>query len=273
VFSVLRTFSQGLGETRRITLWLSVSDLTCQWPWRSTQRLLLRQRQLGRPGKISSCFQTSLLIRSQNLLRRNPRLRTVLAQSLHGHHLQDWLISVSPDNRRTYRTVIAAKGSVVSGPGLAASIKRATVARRNLSASALVNRSFPPPHRAAPPDTRIAVLCPSAIGKMAAVSDELPPSVARQPVYSVSIRLLVYIVKVSGKITRSALPLFVPLHSTCDIGRLPYHIFPNSHSNHPMMSQIEKKIQTARAALAESPPDRFESACLSGKYKTYGMKS
>jgi hypothetical protein len=107
---------------------------------------------------------------------------------------------------------------------------------------------------------------------MAAVSDELPPSVARQPVYSVSISLLVYIFKVSGKITRPALPLLVPLHSTCDIGRLPYHISLNSYSNHPMMSQIEK-IQTARAALAESPPDRFESACLSGTYKTYGLKS
>jgi hypothetical protein len=252
---------------------VAVSFGCLTWRWRSTQRLLLRPRQLGTPGIISSCFQTSLLILSQNLLRRNPRLRTVLAQSVHGHPLQDWLISVSPDNRGTYHTVIAVNGSLVSGPGLAASRRRAIVARPNISASAPVNRSFVPPHRRAPPDTPITVLSPSAIEKMAAVSDELPPSVARQPVYGASIRLLVYIVIVSGKITRPAHPLFVPLHSTCDICRLPYHIFPNSYSNHPMMSQIEKKIQTARAALAESPPDRFESACLSGTYKTYGLKS
>jgi hypothetical protein len=143
---------QGLGETRRLTLWLSVSDVLPGPGGVHTQRLLLRPRQLGTPGKISSYFQTSLLILSQNLLRRNPRLRTVLAQSVHGHHLQDWIISVSPDNRGTYRTVITASGSVVSGPGLAASRRRAIVARRNLSASALVNRSFVPPHRAAPPD-------------------------------------------------------------------------------------------------------------------------
>jgi hypothetical protein len=112
--------------------------------------------------KRASCFEARICF------AETPQLRTVLAQSVHGHYLQDWLTSVSPDNGWTYRTVIAVNGSVVSGPGLAASRRRAIVARPNLSVSALVNRSFDPPHRAAPPDTPITVLCPSAIGKTAA---------------------------------------------------------------------------------------------------------
>jgi hypothetical protein len=54
------------------------------------------------------------------------------------------------------------------------------------------------------------------------VSDELAPSVARQPVYSASIRLLVYIIIVSGKMARPALPLLVPLRSTCGIALIIY---------------------------------------------------
>jgi hypothetical protein len=76
----------------------------------------------------------------------------------------------------------------------------------------------------------------------------------------------VYIIIVSGKIARPALPLFVPLHSTCGICRPPYHIFPNSYYSVPRMSQIEKKVETVDAALEESPPDRFESVYLSATY-------
>jgi hypothetical protein len=90
--------------------------------------------------------------------------------------------------------------------------------------------------------------------------------VARQPVYSAIATALVYIMIVSGKIARPALPLFVPLHLTCGICRLPYHIFPNSYSSLPRMSQIEKKVQNFYTALEESPPDRFESIYLSATY-------
>jgi hypothetical protein len=162
--------------------------------------------------------------------------------------------------------VIAVNGSLVSGPGFAASRRRAIVARPNLSASALVNHSFVHrirDHYAAP---QVQHCHPSPIGKTT-VADVLEPSIARRPVYSASIRLLVYIVVVSGKIARPAFPLFVPLHSTCGICRLPYHISTNSYSSLPRMLQIEETVQTSHAALEESPPDRFKSIYLSATYQ------
>jgi hypothetical protein len=97
--------------------------------------------------------------------------------------------------------------------------------------------------------------------------------VARQPVYGAIATALVYIIVVSGKIARPALPLFALLHCTCGICRLPHHIFPNSYSSLPKMSQIEKNVQTFDAALEESPPDRFESVYLSAIYETHGLRS
>jgi hypothetical protein len=75
---------------------------------KEAQGLILRcsNDNWGLPGKISPRLQMSLLIQSQDLHRKSLRLRTVLAQFVHGRHLQDWLISVSPDNRCTYRYVI-----------------------------------------------------------------------------------------------------------------------------------------------------------------------
>jgi hypothetical protein len=83
----------------------------------------------------------------------------------------------------------------------------------------------------------------------------------------------VYIIIVSAKIARPALPLFVPLHSTCGIYRPPFHISPNSYYSLLRMSQIEKKVEIVDAALEESPPDRFESVYLSATYQTHGLKS
>jgi hypothetical protein len=101
----------------------------------------------------------------------------------------------------------------------------------------------------------------------------LAPSVARQPVYSAIATALVYIIVVSGEIARPALALFVPLHSTCGICLLPFHISPNSYSSLPRMSQIEQRVQTSHAALEESPPNRFESVYLSATYQAHGLKS
>jgi hypothetical protein len=77
---------------------------------------------------------------------------------------------------------------------------------------------------------------------------------------------LVYIIIVSGKIARPALPLFVPLHYTCGICRLPCHISPNSYSSLPRMSQIVNKVQTSRGALEESPPTRFGLVYIAATY-------
>jgi hypothetical protein len=221
-------------------------------------------------GKISSCLQTSFLYQSQNLHCKSPRLRTVLAQFVHGRPLQDRLISVSPDNCWTYRDVITVAVSLVLE--VAASKRRAIDAWPNLSASALVNNSFVHRIREHYPTPPLQHCRPSPIGKTA-VSDGLAPSAARQPVCSASATVLGYIIIVSGKIARPALPLFIPLHSTCRICRLPYHISPKSHSSLPRMSQIEKNVQTSRAALEESPPDRFESVYLFATYQTHGLKS
>jgi hypothetical protein len=179
-------------------------------------------------------------------------------------------------------------------PAVAASERRAIVARPDLC-------ELRPPHTVALPDT--ATRAPSTgahrwpIGKTA-VSDHLSlcscfidhhwpptcgqctvnrkvygsnlrlaPSVARQPVCSAIksaiATLLVYIMIVSGKFARPALPRLVPLHCTCEICRLPYHIFLNSYSSLPSTSQIEKKVQPSHAAPEESSPDRFESVHLS----------
>jgi hypothetical protein len=237
----------------------------------------------------------SLLIQSQDLHCKSPPLRIVLAQSVHGHHLQDRLISVSPDNRWTYRNVITVASSLVLG--VAASKRRAIVARPNVSASALVNHSFVHRIREHYPTPQLQHRRPAPIGKTA-VSDglslcscfitghrravnvnskvncsRLAPSVARQPVYSAIATVLVYIIIVNSKIARPALPPFVPLHSPCGICRLPYHISPNSYSSLPSMSYIEQKVQTSHAALEESPPDRFESVNLSATYQTHDLES
>jgi hypothetical protein len=82
-------------------------------------RLVLRQRQLG------TAWEDVTLS-----LDAPPALRTVLDQAVHGHHLQDWLISVSPHNHWTYRNVITVTGSLVLG--VAASKRCAIVARPNL---------------------------------------------------------------------------------------------------------------------------------------------
>jgi hypothetical protein len=87
--------------------------------------------------------------------------------------------------------------------------------------------------------------------------------VAWQAVYSAIATVLMYIMIVSGKIARLALPPFVPLHSTCGICRLPFYISPNSYFNLLRMSQIEMIIETFHAAPEESPPDRFEEVYLS----------
>jgi hypothetical protein len=87
--------------------------------------------------------------------------------------------------------------------------------------------------------------------------------VARQPVYNAIATALVYIIAVSGKIARPALPPFVPLHCTYGIRRLPYHSPPNSYSSLHRMSQTEKKVQPSHAAPEESPPDRFDEVYLS----------
>jgi hypothetical protein len=97
--------------------------------------------------------------------------------------------------------------------------------------------------------------------------------VARQPVYSVIATALVYIIIDSGEMVRPALPLFVSLHCTCGICRLPYRLSPNSYSSLPRMSQIEKKVQDIDAALEDSPPDRFESVYLTATYQTHGLNS
>jgi hypothetical protein len=94
------------------------------------------------------------------------------------------------------------------------------------------------------------------------VSDGIAPSIARQLVYNVSVTVLVYIIIVSGKIARPALPPFV--HCTPRaVSAAPLSHLPNSHSSLSRMSQIEKKVQDLHAALEESPPDRFESVYLS----------
>jgi hypothetical protein len=36
---------------------------------------------------------------------------------------------------------------------------------------------------------------------------------------------------------------------------------------------MESKVKTSRAALEESPPDRFESVYLPATYQTHGLKS
>jgi hypothetical protein len=205
-------------------------------------------RSRGSPG-----LQKSLLIQSHDLHCKSPRLRTVLAQF---HHLEDRLISVSPKNRWTCHNVITVTGSLVSG--VAASKRRAIVARLNLSASALVNHSFVHRIREHYPTPPLQHRRLSPIGKTA-VSDGLASSLARKPVYSASATLLVYIIIVSSKIARPTLPLFILLHCTCGICRLPYHISPDSYSSPPRMAQIENKVHTSRAAFEESPPDRFES--------------
>jgi hypothetical protein len=97
--------------------------------------------------------------------------------------------------------------------------------------------------------------------------------VARQPVNSASVTLLVHIIRVSGKIARLTLLLFVPLHSTCAISRLPYYISPNSYSSLPSVSQMEKKVQNFQAAPEESTPDRFKSVSFSATYQTHDLTS
>jgi hypothetical protein len=158
--------------------------------------------------------------------------------------------------------------------GVAAAKRRAIVivARPSVSDGALVNHSFVHRIREHDPTPRLQHCRPSPIGKTA-VSDGLAPSVARQPVYSTSVTVLVYIIMVSGKIARPAFPLFVPLHSTCGICRLPYHISLNRYSSLPRMPQIEEKLPTSRTALEESPPDRFESVYVSATYQAHGLKS
>jgi hypothetical protein len=156
--------------------------------------------------KISPCLRTSLLIQSQKLHCKSLRLRTVLAQFVHGHHLQDRLISVSPYKCWTYCDVITVAVSLVLG--VAASKRRAINARPSLSASALVNHSFVHRIREHYPTPQLRHRRPAPIGKTA-VADGLAPSLARQAVYSASATVLVYIIIVSGKlIARPALPLF-----------------------------------------------------------------
>jgi hypothetical protein len=120
--------------------------------------------------------------------RKSPRLRTVFAQFFNGHHLQDRLISVtlSPDNPWTYRNVITAADSLVLR--VAASERSAIVAPPNLSASVLVNHNLVHRIRKHP---RLQHCHPSPIGQTA-ISDRLAPSIGRQPVYSVSVTVLVF---------------------------------------------------------------------------------
>jgi hypothetical protein len=60
----------------------------------------------GLHEKMSSRLQTSLLIHTQNLHCKSPRLRTVLAQFAHGRHVQDRLTSVLLENCWMYCDVI-----------------------------------------------------------------------------------------------------------------------------------------------------------------------
>jgi hypothetical protein len=85
---------------------------------------------------------------------------------------------------------------------------------------------------------------PSPIAKTA-VADGLEQSVARQPVHSASVTLLVYIIIVSGKIARQAFPLFVPLHSTCGICRLPWPITspPTAIPAYPRCSRSRRRVR------------------------------
>jgi hypothetical protein len=144
-------------------------------------------------------------------------------------------------------------------------------ARTSLSASALVNHSIVHRIREHYPTTQLQHCRRAPIGKTT-VSGEIARSAARQPVYSASATVLVYIIIVTARLG-SALPLCVPLHCTCGICRAPRHISPNSYSSLPRMSQIEKSVQTSHAALEESPPDRLESVYFAATYQTYGLKS
>jgi hypothetical protein len=66
----------------------------------------LQQRQLGTAWEEITSSADEPPHSKPGFASQSPRLRTVLAQFVHGRHLQDRLIGVSPYNRWTYRDVI-----------------------------------------------------------------------------------------------------------------------------------------------------------------------
>jgi hypothetical protein len=150
-----------------------------------------------------------ILIQSQESRRKSSRLRTVSAKFVHGHHLQDQILIVSPDNCQIYRNVNTVAGSLALPVGVAAVAKRRDRrSSQSISASVLVEYSlvhciwehYPTPqlqHRQPAPIGKMAVsdglcLCSCFIsGHRRAVNGNskvncsgLPTSVARQSVYS-----------------------------------------------------------------------------------------
>jgi hypothetical protein len=178
-----------------------------------------------------------------------------MVQFVRGHHLPDGLISESPASLDISRCEQNGWFSRASSCGLKRTCDRRL--SQSVSTSALVDDRLvhrirehcPTPelqHRRPAPIGKTAVsdnlsLCPCFItGRLRAVNENrkvncsrLAPSVARQPVYNSTATALVYIIVVSGKIARPALPLFVPLHCTCGICLLPFHISPISYSSLP----------------------------------------
>jgi hypothetical protein len=103
-------------------------------------RLVLRERQLGTTWEDDISSADEPPDSKPESASQKPTTANRLCSVFHGLHLQDRLISVSPDNPWTYRNVITVAVSLVLG--VAASKIRAIDARPKLSASALVNNSF-----------------------------------------------------------------------------------------------------------------------------------
>jgi hypothetical protein len=134
---VISFLFQALADTGRSTLLVSETLDVSSGLWWTTHResdlVLCGNDYWGLLGKISARLQTSLLIQSRESHRKSSRLRTVSAKFIHGHHLQDQLISVSPDNRQTNCNVTTVASFLALPVGVAAVAKRrAIVARPNL---------------------------------------------------------------------------------------------------------------------------------------------
>jgi hypothetical protein len=64
-------------------------------------------------GRYHLVFKRASSFEARICIAEASRLRTVLAHPVHGHYLQDWLISVSADHRWTYRNVIIVTDFIV----------------------------------------------------------------------------------------------------------------------------------------------------------------
>jgi hypothetical protein len=224
---------------------------------------------------MSPNSQTSFPIQSQDLHCKSPRLRTVLAQFAHGHHLEDRLISVSPDHRWTYRNVITVASSLVLSYRVAASKKTCDGrSAQSISASALVDHSLV--HRiytGALPDTSITARSTGVNRKDNGFRWNCTicgRAACLQRLCHCSARVHNHCQRQDRE---SGPPAFRP--TALHVRYMPSSLshLPNSYSSLAMMSQIEKKAQTFHAALEESSPARFESVYLSATYQTHSLES